>query len=324
MDELHTRREFLHKTAQLTGSAAALAAGLSSQALGASQVSMPLRKLGRTGVEVSIIGMGLASLGMAGYSPEEFQVTVEAALAEGVNYFDMQPDYGAAEQYLGTIARRDRRRLFIVTKTWEKSKDAVLKSIHGSLKRLGLDGVDAVLLNNVGGYEMKEIFASDGALAGLKEARRRGQVRFFGVSGHYRPENFAQVLQSGEFDIVMAPFNFVDRFVYSFEKDILPLAEKYGVGVVAMKTFGGAVRLKYDTREQRAMLPTDDHEAAIRYVLGLPGMCSAVIGCKDAAEIRLAARVAREYRPLNEAELLAVTARGKQLAAQWGHHYPEG
>ncbi len=324
MDEPHTRREFLHKTAQLTGSAAALAAGLSSQALDASQVSLTRRKLGRTGIEVSIIGMGLASLGMAGYSPEEFRATVEAALAEGVNYFDMQPNYGEAEQYLGAVARRHRGQLFIVTKTWEKSKDAVLQSIRRSLDRLHLDAVDAVLLNNIGIYEMKEIFASDGALAGLKEARRRGQVRFFGLSGHYRPEGFAQVLQSGEFDIVMAPFNFVDRYIYSFEKDILPLAEKHGVGVVAMKTLGGAVGLKYDTREQRAMLPADEHEVAIRYVLALPGMCSAVIGCKNAAEIRLAARTAREYRPLSEAELLAMTARGKQLAAQWGRHYPEG
>ena len=207
MDESCSRREFLQKAAQLTGSTM-LAAGLVSESLDASPTRLPRRKLGRTGVEVSIIGIGLASLGMAHYSAKEFESAVEAALDEGVNYFDTQPNYGETEQYLATIARRHRERLFVVTKTWEKSKASVLASISGSLGRLGLDRVDAVLLNNIGGYDMEQVLGSNGALAGLKEARRRGQVRFIGLSGHYRPEHFARALESGEFDIVMAPFNF--------------------------------------------------------------------------------------------------------------------
>ncbi len=322
MEDLCSRREFLQRAAHFAGPT--VIAVVAAESLNVSQYSLPRRKLGRTGVEVSVISMGLASLGMAHYSPEEFRSAVEAALDEGVNYFDTQPNYGDAEQYLAPIARHHRERLFIVTKTWEKRKASVLESIRGSLNRLGLDRVDAVLLNNIGGYEMKQVFGNDGALAGLKEARRRGQVRFFGVSGHYQPEHFAQALESSEFDIVMAPFNFVDRFIYRFEQEILPVAAKYRVGVVAMKTLGGAVGLKYDIREQRAILPDDEHEFAIRYVLGLPGMCSAVIGCKSAAEIRLAARIGRGYRPLSDTESASALTRGKQLAAQWGRRYPEG
>ncbi len=121
----------------------------------------------------------------------------------------------------------------------------------------------------------------------------------------------------------MAPFNFVDRFTYSFEQEILPVAAKHGVGVVAMKTLGGAVGLKYDSHEQTAMLPPEEHELAIRYVLGLPAMCSAVIGCKSAFEVVRSAELGRRYHPLRNAELASAHARGQRLATQWGRHYPE-
>jgi predicted aldo/keto reductase-like oxidoreductase len=273
---------------------------------------------------VSVIGVGLASLGMAGYSPQEFQAVVEAAIDEGVTYLDMQPNYGEAESLLAPVLRKNRDRLFVVTKTWEKSKQGVLGSIGGSLERLGVPFVDAVLLNNIGGYDLNALFGRDGALAGLVEARRRGQVRFLGLSGHYRPGHFVRALESGEFDIVMAPLNFVDRHVYSFEQEILPAAAKCGAAVVAMKVLGGAVGLTYDTRAQTAMLPASDHPSAIRYVLGLPHMCCAVIGCKSVGEVHMATLAGRQYCALSESELMSVLTRGKELAAQWGRRYPEG
>jgi aryl-alcohol dehydrogenase-like predicted oxidoreductase len=196
---------------------------------------------------------------MAGYPPGDFRTVVRAALDEGVSLFDLQPNYGEAERYLSPMLKEHGARLFVVTKTWGQSKRAVIDSIAGSLSRLNAPRVDAVLLNNIGDYDLRALFHADGALAGLKEARRRGQVRFFGLSGHWRPEHFVQALESGEFDIVMAPFNFVDRHTYSFERDILPVAAKHDIGVVAMKTLGGAVGLKYDTRQQTAMLPERHH-----------------------------------------------------------------
>jgi len=285
---------------------------------------LPRRKLGRTGTEVSIIGLGLASLGMARYSPKEFRMVVEAAIEEGVSYFDMQPDYGEAERLLAPLLRQNRDRMFVVTKTWEKSKQGVLNSIAGSLERLRVPYIDAVLLNSIGSYDMKRLFDTEGPFAGLVEARRRGQVRFLGLSGHYRPGHFVEALKSSKFDMVMAPFNFVDRHVYTFEQEILPAAIKQDVGIVAMKTLGGAVGLKYDTRAQTAMLLQDDHRSAIRYVLGLQQMSCAVIGCKSVEEVHLATRAGREYHPLSETEMTSVLAHGKELAAQWGAHYPEG
>ncbi len=318
-----TRREFLQRTITTAGSLY-VGAKLGDLPVQASPpVALPRRKLGRTGVEVGIIGMGLAPLGLGGYSREEFKATVEAAIAEGINYFDVQPNYGKAEEYFAPLLRSHRERIFVVTKTWEKTRETALKALNTSLDSLGVASVDAIFLNNIGLYDLKQLFQPEGALAALKAMRARGQTRFLGLSGHMGSQHFARALKSGEFDIVMAPFNFVDRHLYSFESDILPVAEQHGVAVVAMKTLGGAVGLNYETRQQKALLPGQDHERAIRYVLGLPGMCSAVIGCQNPDEVRAAARAGRNYRPLTSEESVDLDAYGKQLAQQWGRRYPE-
>jgi aryl-alcohol dehydrogenase-like predicted oxidoreductase len=322
VDELRSRREFLVTAVQTAGSAVLASSVGQRPAESSERAPLPRRTLGRTGVKVSVIGLGLASLGMAGYSPEEFQAVVQTAIDEGVSYLDMQPNYGEAERLVAPVLRKNRDQLFVVTKTWEKSKQDVMGSIAGSLDRLGVPSIDAVLLNNIGGYDLNALLSADGAVAGLREARRRGQVRFLGLSGHYRPGHFKQALETGEFDIVMAPFNFVDRHLYAFEHDILPAAAKCGAGIVAMKVLGGAVDLKYDTRDQRAMLPVADHPTAIRYVLGLPQLSCAVIGCKNAEEVRSAAVAGRRYLPLGESEMVSLLARGKDLSERWGTRYP--
>ncbi len=318
-----TRREFLQQSITTAGSVCLGATLRGVQASTSKPGSMPLRKLGRTGIEVSIVGMGLAPLGLAGYSAEEFEATTQAAIEEGINYFDVQPNYGNAERYFAPVLRRQRDRAFIVTKTWETSRDKALRSLNASLEQLQVASVDAIFLNNIGLYDLGQLFRSEGALAALKQLRKEGKTRFLGLSGHMGAGQFVKALETGEFDIVMAPLNFVDRHIYSFERDILPVAQKLGVAVVAMKVLGGAAGLNYETREQKARIAPEYHERAVRYALGLPGVCSAVIGCKNQAEARAAARYGRQYRPLTAPELTALDQRGRELAAEWGAHYPE-
>jgi len=317
-----TRRKFLQQT--ISASAGFCLAGtIAPTANSATTSTLPRRKLGRTGFEVSIIGMGLAPLGLGGYSSEEFEATANRAIAEGLNYFDVQPNYGKAERYFAPTLRRHRERIFIVTKTWETNRDSALRALTASLEQLAVPSVDAIFINNIGMYTLDQLFKPDGVLAALKELRRHGKTRFLGLSGHMGASRFVEALETDEFDIVMAPFNFVDRHTYTFERDILPVAAKHNVGVVAMKVLGGAVALNYETREQKAAISTADHACAIRYVLGLPGVSSAVIGCKNEAEIVSAASIGRDYRPLSTAELATLDVRGKQLAQRWGKHYPE-
>lgn len=279
---------------------------------------LPHRTLGRTGVNVSVVGMGFGPLGLGGFSRAEFQAAAEAAISEGLTYFDVQWDYGEAERYLAPVVKARRSEVFLVSKTWEQPRVKSFASIRDCLSRLGVDYLDAVLLNNIGDFDLDLLTAPGGVLAGLKDAQKDGLVRFVGISGHMRAGHFVQALETGEFDIVMMPINFVDRHTYQFESKVLPVAAKHGVGVVAMKALGGA--FKYDTRRQRARLTGPDYGDAVAYALSTKHVATVVIGCKRIEEIRQAARVARGFRPFNAEEAERLLARGKRLAAQWGPH----
>ncbi len=279
---------------------------------------LPHRTLGRTGVDVSIVGIGFGALGLGGFSRAEVQAAAEAAISEGLTYLDVQWNYGEAERYLAPVVKAHRSEVFLVGKTWEQSRVKCVASISDCLSRLGVSSLDAVLLNNIGDFNLQLLAAPHGVLAGLKEARKEGLVRFVGIAGHMRAGHFVQALETGEFDIVMMPVNFVDRHTYQFESTVLPVAAKHGAGVVAMKVLGGA--LKYDTRWQRARLGGPDYDDAIAYALSTKHVATAVIGCTSIDEIRRAARVAHAFRALNAEEAERLLTRGKRLAAQWGPH----
>jgi len=126
--------------------------------LGAASEKVPRRVLGRTEKEVSVVGLGLGPLGIAGYSAAELQAVVRAALEEGINYFDLQPDYGECERHLAPLLEGHREDLFVVTKTWEQSRQEALASIQESARRLRVEYVDAVLLNMVVLFDLERLF----------------------------------------------------------------------------------------------------------------------------------------------------------------------
>jgi len=315
----YTRREFLNTTAKGTGILALNSMGLLEAC--SSTKSLEQRILGRTGIKVSVIGLGFGPLGLGNYSQAELLAVAQAAIDdEYVTYFDVQPDYGNAEVYLEPLLRTHRNSIFLATKTWEQTREGVLTSAQESVQRMGVNYLDVLLLNNIGMFDIDRVFDPDGAIAGLKQAQKQGLVRFLGVSGHMGINHFIRILDSSEFDIVMPVVNFVDRHTYNFEEKVLPVADKHRVGVVAMKVLGGAISLDYSTRQQRGLIVGDYYEQAIHYSLGVTNVCTAVIGCKSIEEIRLAKQVGRRYHPMNKEKLQKLFKHGKKLAAQWGAH----
>src|SRR5262249_13085368 len=155
------------------------------------------------------------------------------------------------------------------------------------------DHVDAAHIHNLGDFDMDKLLTPEGALAGLKAARARGLIRFLAVSGHLRPARFTPLLDSGEIDLTMVALNFADRHNYDFEGHVLAVAKKHKTAVVAMKVLGGAHKWQYDGKTPGTL--ADHHEQAIRYSLGLPGVCCAVIGFSNEEEVRKAIEVARHF-----------------------------
>jgi aryl-alcohol dehydrogenase-like predicted oxidoreductase len=310
-----SRRSFL-------GATSGLAVGLApvAQSLAAAG-RLPTRLLGRTKVRVPMIGFGLAPLGSPRTSAAEAEKIVRGALDLGVTYLDVSPDYGDAEAKLKPALNGTRDRVFLVTKVNPSAADAagVQRQIEASLKRMGVDHLDAVHIHNLGDFDMSTVLSPEGALGGLKEARRRGLIRFIGTSGHMRPARFATAIATGDIDLTMNALNFADRQNYDFEGLVLPIAQKHGTAVVAMKVLGGAKAWRYDGHTPATL--ADYHARAIRYSLGLPGVAVAVIGFGNLDEVKQAVAVARAYRPLSNAERAELLRQGEELARARGLYY---
>jgi aryl-alcohol dehydrogenase-like predicted oxidoreductase len=323
------RRHFLKQSAIAAGSLAALElAATAGQAGEESKISpLPQRVLGRTKQKVSLIGIGVAPLGSEKTTTAQAETVVQAALDHGITYVDVSPDYGNAEEKLKGVLKTRRDGLFLVTKVNPADKsipnaagrEGVQRQLEASLKRMGVDHVDAVHIHNLGDFDMAQLFAPDGAIAGLKEARRRGLLRFIGTSGHMRPPRFVTAIETGDIDLTMNALNFADRNHYDFEGLVLPAARKHGTAVVAMKVLGGAVKWQYDGQTPASL--AEHHAHAIRYSLGLPGVACAVLGLSSVDEVKQAVEVARHYTPLTAAERASLLETGKTLAQARGLYY---
>ncbi len=278
---------------------------------------LPTRPLGRTGVKVSMLGLGFGPIGM-GLSEKEAISLMEAAVELGVTYWDAAPTYGRAQDYIGKVLLKWRERIFLVTKTATDDARQALAILENSLRQLRTEYVDLVHVHNIGDYDPAKVLGKGGVLEGLREAQKRGWVRFVGLSGHLRPSVMAKVLDSGEFDVIMPAMNFADRFTYDFEGKVLPIAQKHRIGVVAMKVMA-APQFGYYKQNQGKL--ADYADLAIRYVLSLPFVACAVVGMFTVDELKRNVKVVRHFRPLTDEEQKRLEVIGRQLAQRWGAHY---
>src|SRR6202046_3703613 len=233
--------------------AASIAAGLSAGVIAASasgevastenspaaaraiQDMMPTRNLGKTGFRVGIFGLGgQGALEKANNEILALQM-IQRSLELGVNYFDTSAIYGGpdrwSEQYLGKGLKGSRDHVFIATKTKERTRDAALKNLDVSLKLLDTDHIDSWQLHDVGIQEdIDQIFAKGGAIEAFQQAREQKMVRNLGITGRFRPDALMEGINRFPFDTVLMGVNAADKYYYSFEKDLLPLAVDKQVG----------------------------------------------------------------------------------------------
>lgn len=319
MSDKISRREFIKRASAITALTLCKVSDLS--ALDKTNTDkIPKRTLGRTGVKVSTLGLGMGPLGITRDNQKQVEKLVNLCIDLGITYIDVAPNYGDGEQKLGPIIKQRRKEVFLVTKVEEPSKDGALRQINESLKNMQTDHVDAVHLHDFGGMDSDLVLGKDGALAGLLEAQSLGLIKFIGISGHQHPTKFLKALETDKIDLVMPVLNFVDRYTYNFEEKVLPTATKHKSGVVAMKVLGGAVNMQYD-KPMPALLPEEYHNLAIRYSLSLPNVASVIIGLKSEDEIKKAVNIVKNYRPLSDQEKLKIDEVGKQLAKEWGPHF---
>jgi aryl-alcohol dehydrogenase-like predicted oxidoreductase len=313
-----SRRDFL-KTAG-AGAALALAAG---EAAAKDEAKLPQKVLGRTKVKVPLIGLGTAP---AGYRKQKEAVAFyNQCIDSGVTYLDTAPKfagYGDAQVYLGHVLKERRKEVFLVTKCYEPNGEKALKLLKKSLTELRVEQADLVYAHSIGSDKMdpKLIYAKDGVCKALEKAKRDGLTRFVGVSGHNRPGRFLKALEEWDFDVMMNAVSLVARHIYDFEGKVWPKAAKKGVGLAAMKVFGGALS---EQKANVARLPAAYKQAAVRYALGLPRVSVVVLGMYDAKDLKQNLAWVKGYKPLTAAELKELDKPTRELARKWGNVYGE-
>ena len=136
--------------------------------------------------------------------------------------------------------RQRRDEVFLATKTEVDTAEEALRVLEKGLGDLQTDHADLVYVHHMGGRDVEKVLGPEGALAGLREAQRRGWTRFVGVTAHNQPWKVVEVLKNAEVDVIMVALNPGDLHTYNFQGEVLDLARKQNVAVAAMKVYGGA------------------------------------------------------------------------------------
>ncbi|MBI4602285.1 MAG: aldo/keto reductase [Planctomycetes bacterium] len=328
-----TRRAFVRGTSALVaGAALGLGRGLEAQPrppLTVEEVKalgpIPKAVLGRTGLEITIVGLGTALLGHQNSNKPEIPKLVGVfgeALDLGINYVDTARMYGGAEEALKTVLKGRRDKVILATKVWPReftAKEAE-DTFHESLRTLGVDSVDVLHLHSAGDKDMDKVLAKGGTWEFLEKAKAAGKARFLGMSGHSRPANFLRLLETDKVDVLMVAMNFVDRHIYGFEEKVLPVARKHKTGVLAMKVYGGITGgfQNYGAKTPHpSQLDASHHVRSIAYAKSLEGVAALVLGVHSSEQLRENVKRVLETRPLSKEDFDKLCEEGKTIAAGW-------
>jgi aryl-alcohol dehydrogenase-like predicted oxidoreductase len=276
----------------------------------ASGSDIPTRVLGRTGVEVSLIGLGGWHLGFK-YIDEDLSIRlIRDAIDAGITFMDNCWDYndGASEERMGKALQDGYRdRVFLMTKIDGRTKKDAAKQLEESFRRLQTDHIDLVQHHEILRFEdPHRIFDNEGANAALVEARDAGKISFIGFTGHKDPRIHLYMLEVAkangfQFDTVQMPLNVMDAHFRSFEKLVLPELNRQDIGVLAMKTLANGMIL-----ESKTVSATE----CLHYAMNLP-VSTVITGCESMKDLEQALNAARTFKPLAKQEvdtLLAKTA----------------
>jgi predicted aldo/keto reductase-like oxidoreductase len=289
---------------------------------------IPRKTLGRTGLDVSILGLGTALLGhQNGNNPEipKLVGVFSEAIDRGINYVDTARMYGGAEKALREVLSSRKDKAYIATKVWANDAATAEKLFHESLKTLGLERVDVLHLHSTGDKDIDKVLGKGGSWEFLEKAKASGKARFLGITGHSRPANFVRILETGSVDVLMVAMNFVDRHIYGFEEKVLPVARKHRTGVLAMKVYGGVKAGSggrgfehYSSKTPHpSQMDPKHHERSIAYAKSLEGVSALVIGVHTREQLIENIRRVVRIEPLPKAAFDALCDEGKTLAAAW-------
>ncbi len=275
--------------------------------------SLPKKVLGKTGVNLPILGLGGAGqtpLSRPGAEQEAVDM-IQQAWDLGIRYFDTAASYGPSEDYLGKVLPQYRSQIFLASKTARRDRDGAWRELERSLKRLNTDYLDLWQLHHVSfADEIETLFSKNGAIKAMEEAKSQGIIKFTGITGHHEPQIIIEGLNRYPFDTTLIPINAADvHHPRPFISSVLPVARQKQVGVIAMKVpaYGKLLRPGVLSGMSEAM----------GYSLSQPGVHTCIIAAETVEQLTANVQTAQAFQELDAATLANIE---KRTQATWEDH----
>ena len=266
---------------------------------------MQKRPFGRTEDMISIIGFG--GILVTNTEQSEANKISRYAFDQGINYYDVAPAYGNAEERLGPAIQDFRSNIFLACKTGKRSKVEALAELHQSLEKLKTDYFDLYQLHAMSSdSDLEQVLSVGGAMEALIEARDKGIVRHLGFSAH-SVEVAVRLMDQFDFDSVLFPVNWVNYFEGDFGPQVVEKAQQKGVTRLALK---GMAKRKWSEDEDRSAFSKcwyapvrneDEAKLALRFTLSQP--ITSAIPPGESALFDWALDVGREFIPVTKEEI---------------------
>ena len=278
---------------------------------------MPTRPFGRTGVRVSILGLGGWHIGAVKDDNEAIRI-MHTAIDDGLTFFDNAWDYhdGRSEDLMGRALASDgrRKRVFLMTKNCERDYQGSMRNLEESLRRLKTDYLDLWQFHEMVYDNDPDWLFEKGGIKAALEARKQGKVRFIGFTGHKDPRiHLSALAKTFAWDSAQMPINVMDPHFRSFIREVVPDCLKKNVAVIGMKGLGGG--MPQGRFLSHASLTSDE---CYRFCLSQQ-IAVQVVGINTMQHLKQNVALARAFKPLSPEESRQLTSRVKDVAGDGRH-----
>lgn len=272
------------------------------------KVTLPKRRLGKTGIEVTILGLGGEGILRTYEQEKEAIPLIQRAIDLGITYFESARAYAGSESYYGMALKERRKEIFLASKSHERTGDGALKHLEITLKNMKTDFLDLWMIHDVRTIEdLNQIFGPKGAIKAFEAAKRNKLIRFIGISGHRNPNILSRALDSFNFDTVLMPINPAEPHYWSFLEGVLPKAQQKGMGILGMKTLSRGVSVR--------IFGADSIKEFFYFALSQP-ISTLVVGCDSIEQLEMNVRIAQSFQPMSQQDQNLLVTRVKSYARE--------